>query len=339
MLFFLIRRFFNAIVTILFLILLIFLLEHIIAPSPLALARIFAGNPKAPISELDQIILQYHFNAPLQVQFYDYLVNLLHGNLGTDSIYKIPETDIIGRYLPITLELVLIGLILAIVLGIFTGTIAASRKGGVVDQTIKAVYLITWASPPFIVAFILQLVIAYDLGLLPASGLVDPTLVSPHVVTGFPLIDSLISGDFFYFWSTVQHLVLPAISLAVTTFGVATRIMRSSMIDALDKDYIKLAYMKGFSKRQVVYRTAFKNAIGPIITLSALFFGTATAGAVIVEDIFQYHGIGFFTVQAILNLDNVAILGIAIIVGVSVIIANLIADILYGVADPRIRLE
>jgi peptide/nickel transport system permease protein len=273
------------------------------------------------------------------VQFYDYLVNLLHGNLGTDSIYKIPETVIIGRYLPITLELVLVGLVLAIVLGIFTGTIAASRKGGAIDQTIKAVYLVTWASPPFIVAFILQLVIAYDLGLLPATGLVDPTLTAPHVVTGFPLIDSLLAGDLVYFWSACQHLVLPAVSLAVTTFGVATRIMRSSMIDALDKDYIKLAYMKGFSKRQVVYRTAFKNAIGPIITLSALFFGTATAGAVIVEDIFQYHGIGFFTVQSILNLDNVAILAIAIIVGISVIVANLLADILYGVADPRIRLE
>jgi ABC-type dipeptide/oligopeptide/nickel transport system permease component len=318
---------------------LIFVLEHIIAPSPLALARIFAGNPKAPISELDQIIIQYHFNAPLQVQLYDYVTNLFQGNLGTDSIYKIPETYLIGRYLPITLELVLVGLVLAIVLGIFTGTIAASRKGGVVDQAIKVVYLITWASPPFVVAFILQLVVAYDLGLLPSSGLVDPTLLAPHVVTGFPLIDSLLAGNLGYFWSAVQHLVLPALSLAVTTFGVATRIMRSSMIDALDKDYIKLAYMKGFSKNQVVYRTAFKNAIGPIITLSALFFGTATGGAVIVEDIFQYHGIGFFTVQAILNLDNVAILAVAVIVGISVIIANLIADILYGVADPRIRLE
>ena len=322
-----------------FLIVLVFGLEHIIAPSPLALARIFAGNPKAPISELDSIIKQYHFNAPLQVQFYDYIDNLFHGNLGTDSIYKIPETVLIGKYLPITLELVLTGLVLAILLGIFTGTIAASRRGGVIDQTIKAVYLVTWASPPFVVAFLLQLVIAYDLGLLPASGLVDPTLVAPHVVTGFPLIDSLLAGNLVYFWSLVQHLVLPAMSLAVTTFGVATRIMRSSMIDALDKDYVKLAYMKGFSKRQVVYRTAFKNAVGPIITLSALFFGTATAGAVIVEDIFSYHGIGFFTVQAILNLDNVAILAVAIIVGISVIIANLIADILYGVADPRIRLE
>ena len=322
-----------------FLIVLVFGLEHIIAPSPLALARIFAGNPKAPQSQLEQIIKLYHFNAPLPVQFLDYLENLFHGNLGLDSIYKVPESVIIARYLPITLELVLIGLVLAIVLGVFTGTIAASREGGFVDQTIKGVYLVTWASPAFIVAFLLQLVVAYDLGLLPASGIVDPTLTAPHVVTGFPLIDALLASNYQYFWSVVQHLILPALALAITTFGVATRIMRSSMIEALDKDYTKLAYMKGFSKRQVVYRTAFKNAIGPIITLSALFFGTATAGAVIVEDIFQYHGIGFFTVQAIFSLDNVAILAITIIIGISVIIANLIADILYGVADPRVRLE
>jgi peptide/nickel transport system permease protein len=318
---------------------LIFSLEHIIAPSPLALAKIFAGNPKAPLSELQSIIKQYNFAAPLPVQFFDYLNNLFHGNLGLDSIYKIPESVLIAKYMPITLELVLVGLVVAILLGIFTGSIAASRQGGIVDQTIKAVYLVTWASPPFVVAFILQLAVAYNLGLLPASGLVDPTLAAPPVITGFPLIDALAAGNLVYFWSVVQHLVLPALALAITTFGVATRIMRSSMIDALDKDYIKLAYMKGFSKRQVVYNTAFKNAIGPIITLSALFFGTATGGAVIVEDIFAYHGIGFFTVQAIFNLDNVAILAVTIIIGISVIIANLIADILYGVADPRIRLE
>lgn len=337
--FFLIRRAINAFVTVIFLIVLIFSIEHLIAPSPLALARIFAGNPRAPPSELQQIIKQYNLSAPLPVQFFDYLSNLFHGNFGLDTIYKVPETIIIREYLPITLELVLTGTIIAILLGIFTGTIAAPRRGSVVDQSIKGVYLVTWASPPFVVAFLLQLVIAYNLNLLPASGLVNPALTAPPAVTGFPLIDALVAGNFAYFWSLVQHLILPALAIAITTFGVATRIMRSSMVEALDKDYVKLAYMKGFSRRQVVYRTAFRNAIGPIITLAALFFGTSTAGAVIVEDIFQYHGIGFFTVQAIYSLDNVAILAITIIIGISVIIANLVADILYSVADPRIRLE
>jgi len=288
---------------------------------------------------LQTIIQEYNLNAPLPVQFFEYLWNLFHGNLGLDTIYKAPESAIIAQYLPVTLELVLTGTVLAIVLGIFTGTIAASRRGSAVDQTIKGIYLVTWASPAFIVAFLLQLIIAYDLGLLPAGGLVDPSLTTPSAVTGFPLIDALLASNFIYFWSVLQHMVLPVLALAITTFGITTRIMRSSMIEALDKDYARLAYMKGFSKTQVVYRTAFRNAIGPIITLSALFFGTATAGAVIVEDVFQYHGMGFFTVQAIFSLDNVAILALTVIIGISVIIANLVADILYGVADPRVRLE
>ena len=289
--------------------------------------------------ELQAIIKQYNLNAPLQVQYVDYLQNLLHGNLGLDSIYKAPESSVIAEYLPVTLELVLVGMTLSIVLGVFTGTIAASRQGTAADKTIKGIYLVTWAMPTFIIAFLLQLIVAFDLGLLPAGGLADPTLTAPATVTGFPLIDALLAGNFVYFWSLVQHMVLPALAIAITTFGVAIRIMRSSMVEALDKDYVKLAYMKGFSKRQVVYKTAFRNAVGPIITLSAIFFGTATAGAVIVEDVFQYHGIGFFLVEAIFSLDNVAILGLTVIIGISVIIANLVADILYGVADPRIRLE
>ena len=289
--------------------------------------------------ELQAIIKQYNLNAPLQVQYFDYLQNLLHGNLGLDSIYKAPESLVIAQFLPVTLELVLVGMTLSIVLGVFTGTIAASRQGTATDKAIKGIYLVTWAMPTFIIAFLLQLIVAYDLGLLPADGLANPTLIAPATVTGLPLIDALLAGNLVYFWSLVQHMVLPALAIAITTFGIAIRIMRSSMIEALDKDYVKLAYMKGFSKRQVVYKTAFRNAVGPIITLSAIFFGTATAGAVIVEDVFQYHGIGFFLVQAIFSLDNVAILGLTVIIGISVIIANLVADILYGVADPRIRLE
>ncbi len=275
----------------------------------------------------------------MYIQLLYYVDNLFHANLGVDSIYKIPESTIIAEYLPITLELVLIGTVLAILLGIFTGVVAASNRGGVTDNAIKGFYLVTWASPPFVVAFILQLILAYDLKLLPFGGIANPVLSPPHHVTGFPLVDALLALDFPYFWSALQHLVLPAVSIALVSFGVTTRMMRSSMIEALDKDYVKLAYMKGFSKRQVVYRTAFKNAIIPVITLAALFFGTATAGAVIVEEIFQYHGIGFFTVQAIFGLDDNAILAITIIIGISVIIANLVADILYGVVDPRIRLE
>ncbi len=336
---FILRRAINSVVALLFLILLIFGLVHILAPSPDELARIYAASPHIPAAQLQIIIKQYNLDAPIPIQFVDYVWNILNGNLGLDTIYKVPEISLIAEFLPITLELVIAGLVAAIVIGIFTGAIAAGNKGGLSDHGIRGLYLVTWSSPPFLVAFILQLILAYELKLLPAQYLVDPILSAPPTVTGFPLIDALIAENLVYFWSLVQHMILPAIAIAVTSFGVVTRLMRSSMIEALDKDYVKLAYMKGFGKRQVVYRTAFRNAIIPIITLSALFFGTSTAGAVIIESIFFYHGMGWFAVQAIYGLDYVAILAVTVIVGITVITANFIADVLYGFADPRIRLE
>ncbi len=336
---FVLRRAVNAFVTLLLLILLIFGLVHILAPSPLALARIYAGSPHVPAGELAVIIKQYSLDAPIPVQFYNYVVGLLHGNLGIDTIYKVPEISLVETFLPITLELVITGLIVAVVIGVYTGAIAATSRRRGADHAIRGVYLVTWSTPPFLAAFVIQLFLAYQLNLLPATGLADPALNSPAVVTGFPLVDSLLAGDMTYFISLVHHLVLPALVIAVTSFGVVTRIMRSSMIEALDKDYVRLAYMKGFSTRQVAFKTAFRNAVIPVITLAALFFGTSTAGAVIIEDIFEYHGMGWFTVQAISGLDYVGILGVTIIIGISVILANFVADMLYGVADPRVRLE
>jgi ABC-type dipeptide/oligopeptide/nickel transport system permease component len=336
---FVVRRAINSVIALLFLILLVFALIHVLAPTPTDLARIYAASPHVPPAQLQIIIKQYNLAAPIPVQFADYVWNIFNGNFGLDTMFKVPELHLLLEYLPITLELVISGLVAAIIIGVFSGAIAAGNKGGVSDNGIRGLYLITWSSPPFLVAFLIQLVIAYDLKLLPAQNLVDPTLSAPTTVTGFPLIDSLIAGDLVYFWSLIQHLVLPAIAIAITSFGVVTRLMRSSMIEALDKDYVKLGYMKGLGKRQVVDGTAFRNAVIPIITLAALFFGTSTAGAVIIESIFDYHGMGWFTVTSISNLDYVAILGVTVIVGITVIFANFIADVLYGLADPRIRLE
>jgi peptide/nickel transport system permease protein len=258
--------------------------------------------------------------------------------LGLDVLYKVPEVYLLAKFLPITLELVLTGLVIAIVIGVFTGAIAAVNRPGTLDHGIRILYLVTWSTPSFLAAFIIQLLIAYDLGLLPSTGMIDPGLTAPPTQTGFLLVDALLSGDLTYFVSALHHLVLPALVIAVTSFGIVTRIMRSSMIEVLDKDYVRLDYMKGYSKVQAAYGTAFRNAVIPIITLCALFFGTSTAGAVIVEDIFDYHGMGWFTVQAIYGLDYVGILAITVIVGVSVIVANFVADVLYGLVDPRIRL-
>ena len=338
---YLIRRSINAVITIILLLLLVFILLHSIIRTPEGLARVICGNPHCSNASIQLIIKQNGLNNPIWMQFLSYVNNIFHGNLGKDTLIQFhnqPELSVIGKFLPITLELVITGSAVGILIGIFTGSIAASNRNRAQDYGIKAVYLTAWSAPVFLVGFVMQLIFAYWLKLLPAHGIANAFLTTPKVVTGAPLIDALIDGKWVYAYSVAQHLVLPALALAVASFGITTRLTRASMIDALDRDYVKLAYMKGLSKQKVVWGTAFRNAIIPIITLMALTFALSVGGAVIIEDVFQYYGMGFFTVEAIYNTDYPAILALVIIIGLAVIIANLVADLLYAVADPRVRL-
>lgn len=335
--FFLIRRAVNAIITLVFLIVLIFVLIHVIAPNPLALARLYTG-PHATYSELEQVAKEYGLTKPLYEQIIDYIINVLHDNFGIDPVYKVPVIQLIGEYLPITLELVIPAIILSVVIGLFTGAVAASNRNNIIDYLVRGVYLVTWASPPFFIATILQLIVAYDLRLLPPTGMVNPTLTPPKEVTPFPLLNALIAGDWPYFISMIHHMVLPVTALALVSFGIVTRIARASMLDYMESDFARLSLMKGLSRRRVVYTVVLRNASIPLVTLIALLFGYSVAGAVVIEDIFQYHGMGYFITVSIENLDYTAILGTTLVVGISIIISNLVADILYGILDPRVRL-
>jgi peptide/nickel transport system permease protein len=337
--FYLVRRSINAVITLILLLALVFFLIHSILRNPIQLAHIYVSNPHASNEALQQAIKQYGLALPIPVQFWNYLVGVFHGNLGIDTYQHVPEVQELQRYLPITLELVITANIVGVLIGIYTGAIAAANRNRTADLGIKAVYLVTWSTPVFLVGFILLLIFAYWLGLLPTAGVVNQYLASPRTVTGAPIIDALIAGDWTYLYSVLQHLVLPVASIAIAGFGLITRITRATMIDALDRDYVKLAYMKGLSKGKVVWGTAFRNAIIPIITLVALTFAFSAAGAVIIEEVFQYHGMGWFSVTSIFYFDFTAIYAFTIVIGISVILANLAADLLYAIADPRVRLS
>mgnify|MGYP001772512525 CR=1 FL=1 len=336
---FAIRRAINGFVTLLLLIFFVFVLIHAAAPNPAQLARIYAGNPHAPPVEIQQIIKEYGLNEPIYIQFINYIKDIFTGNWGIDPIYKTSELSILIPKLALSLQIVIPGDILAAILGILSGAVAASSRGTWKDRSIKALYIVTWASPPFFIAIILQLVLAYYLNLLPAGEPVNQLLAPPPHYTDFPIINALLAGDWRYFISSIRHAVLPTLSIAIITFGLFTRVTRASMIDAMESDYTKLALAKGLSRRYVVYRVALRNSLIPVITLLALFFGYSVAGAVVVEDIFSYQGIGYFITQAIENLDYVAILDFTIIVGIAVIVANFVADLLYGILDPRVKIQ
>lgn len=336
---FAVKRLINGIVTLLLLILFVFILIHAAAPNPAALARIYAGNPHAPPTEIQEIIKEYNLNAPIYMQFVDYIKDIFTGNWGIDPIYKVPESTLLFQFLAISLQIVIPGDILAAILGILSGAIAAANRGTLKDSAIKGVYLVTWASPPFFVAFILQLILAYYLGLLPPTGTVNPLLTPPKAITPFPILNALLTADWPYFISAVRHAVLPSLSIAIITFGLFTRVTRASMLDAMESDYTRLAFAKGLTRNYVVYRVALRNSLIPVVTLLALFFGYSVAGAVIVEDVFHYLGIGYFVTQAIESLDYIAVLDFTIIIGIAVIIANFVADLLYGILDPRVKIE
>ena len=336
---FIIKRGIYAVITLLILIVFIFILIHVIAPNPLSLARLYAGNPHATLSQLKGIVAKYGLDLPIYVQILDYTKNILTGNFGYDPLHDKPVITLIGEYLPRTLEFVLPGITLSVIIGLFTGAYAASKRRKPADYVVKGFYLATWSMPTFLLAAALQLIIAYDLKLLPAIGMVNATLAAPPDILAFPMLNAIWAHDWPYFISLVHHMILPMVSVALLSFGLITRLTRSTMLDVMETDYFRLTLMKGVSRNRAVYGVALRNASIPLVTYIVLAFAYAMGGAVVIEDIFSYHGMGYYIFQAVFNLDYIGILGTTVIIAIAVIVANLVADILYGILDPRVRLE
>jgi len=276
-------------------------------------------------------------NQPWYVQLYYYLQQVFTFNFGVSPYFKQPVVSLIETFYPRTLELDIISMTITVILGVFTGAFAAAHKDRPGDQAVKGFYLITWSAPPFLVALILQFFFAYQWGLLPASHIADPALPLPAPVTGFLTIDSLIAGNWPFFESAVLHLVLPVVSLALISFGIITRIMRSSMLEALRTDYVRTATMKGASQRRVVYYHALKNSLIPVITVIALTFAYTVAGSVVIEEVFSYEGMGYLITQALYNYDYPTLIASTIVITITVVVINFAADVVYGLIDPRIR--
>jgi peptide/nickel transport system permease protein len=336
---FIIRRGIYAIFTLLILIVFIFVLIHIVAPNPLDLAKIYSGVPHGSVAFYQAYAKTHGLDAPIYIQIYNYVVNVFHGNFGTDPIKDQPVLTLIGKYLPRTLEFVLTGIVISIILGLYTGAYAAAKRRQPADNTVKGFYLATWSMPTFLLAAVLQLFIAYDLKLLPAIGMVNPVLKAPPNVLAFPLLNAIWAHDWVYLSSLIHHMILPTLAIALLSFGIITRLTRSTMLDVMETDYFRLTLMKGVPRNKAIYRVALRNASIPLVTYIVLDLAGSVAGAVVIEDIFSYHGIGYYIVEAVYNLDYPGILGTTIIIAITIIIANLIADLLYGVLDPRVRLE
>src|ERR1700691_3964703 len=282
----------------------VFLLIHFVPGDP---AHKMLGEG-APAGDIQAVRHAYGLDVPLGTQYLNYWRGVLRGDLGKSLRFNQGVTNLIAERYPFTLQLTLASLFVAIVLAIPAGVRSAQRRNLWDDRTLSVVSLFGLSFPSFALGPVLILIFAIKLGWLPVSG----------------------SGD-------VAHLVLPAITMGGALAAILTRMVRTSMLEELGQDYIRTARAKGLPERTVVYKHALRNAMIPVLTLIGLQFGALLAGAIVTETIFSWPGIGRLTVSAISNRDYALVQGCILAVGLTYVLVNLLTDVLYTVANPRIR--
>jgi dipeptide transport system permease protein len=284
-----------------------------------------------------ELLKEMGLDQPVWKQFTDYAGNILHGDFGTSIVSKTPVLKEFVTLFPATLELTFCAMLFATLLGVPAGMFAAVRRGSAYDQSLMGAALTGYSMPIFWWGLILVLVMSNTLGLTPVSGRVDLVKYYYDPVTGFALIDSLLSDQKGAFWDAVHHLILPSIVLGTVPLAVIARMTRSSMLEVLEEDYVRTARAKGLSARRVIGLHALRNALIPVVTSIGLQMGTLLAGAVLTETIFSWPGVGRWLIESIGRRDYPALQGGIMLIAGTVIIVNLAVDLLYGLINPRIR--
>jgi len=294
------------------------------------------GERNVDPAQLAELRAELGLDRPLIVQYGLYVWRALHGDLGSSLA---THDSVMGEFLthfPATVELAVSAMLLAILLGVPAGIIAALRRGGTTDYSVMGLALAGYSMPIFWWAILLILLFSVTLGITPVSGRIDIAYdIQP--VTGFMLIDSLLSDDSGAFRSTLSHLVLPAIALGTIPLAVIARMTRSAMLEVLNEDYVRTARAKGLSPLRVVGLHALRNALIPVITVVGLQVGSLFGGAVLTETIFAWPGVGNWLIHGIQRRDYPVLQGGILMVATIVILVNLTVDILSGMVNPRMR--
>jgi peptide/nickel transport system permease protein len=198
--------------------------------------------------------------------------------------------------------------------------------------------LVGYCSPPFFVALVMILFFGYILRIFPTGGQISMDLIPPVRITGMMIVDSLLVGNWQDFVDAVRHIILPATSLSLLYFGIITRVTRASLLEVFQKDFIRAAFAKGLGRRTVLFKHALRNAMIPTVTILGVLLGGLLAGSIVIETIFQWPGIGLYLEHSIVAFDFPSVVGVSVIITLGVVLANLIADILYAIIDPRIKI-
>ncbi|WP_186388403.1 MULTISPECIES: ABC transporter permease subunit [unclassified Stappia] len=297
---------------------------------------LLAGERGLSPERYAQLMEQFGFSKPVWQQYLDYLAGVLTGDLGNSIVTKKPVFDEFMALFPATVELAICAIIIAVALGIPAGILAAVRRGSVTDQAIMGTALVGYSMPIFWWGLLLIILFSGILQWTPVSGRISLMYFFPQV-TGFMLIDSLLSGQKGAFQSAVSHLILPSLVLATIPLAVIARQTRSAMLEVLGEDYVRTARAKGLAPLRVIGLHALRNAMIPVITTIGLQVGVLLAGAILTETIFSWPGIGKWMIDSISRRDYPVVQGGLLMIALIVMIVNLTVDMLYGLVNPRIR--
>ena len=331
--FYILRRVALIIPTLIGLSILTFAIARIVPGDPVGLA----AGPRATEEIKEALRREFGLDQPLPVQYVDYISGLFQGDWG-QSLYT--RREVLGdlrAFWPATLELTTAAVIIATLLGVPAGVISAMYRNRLPDHVARVLSLFFVSFPSFWLAMIFQTWFARDLGLFPIGKRLPVLVAPPPATTGLFLVDSLIQLDFETFVVSLRHLFIPALVLSFGAFASITRITRASMVEALEKDFVRMERAIGIPYRVIIYKYVLRNALIATITVISLNFGWLMAGAILIETIFDWPGLGLYAVHASLSLDFQPIMGIAVLYGIIFSVVNILTDIVYGILDPRIR--
>ncbi|MEB3779670.1 MAG: ABC transporter permease [Desulfurococcales archaeon] len=294
-------------------------------------------GPNAPEDLIRKVRAEWGLDKPLGEQYVDYISGLLRGDLGKSIKTNRPVIEDLKQFFPATIELATFSLLIAIAIGIPIGIVSAIKKDTWIDHVSRVMALIGVSTPVFWLGIVLLFIFYYWLGILPGPGQLDPGIERPPTVTGMILLDSLIAGNFEAFKNALYHLILPSFVLGYFSSAYIMRITRASLLEVLDKEYIRTAKAKGLKDRIILYRHALRNAMIPTVTVIGITYGSLLEGAVLTETIFAWPGLGRYSTSAFLAMDLNAVMGSVLLIALVYSLANLIVDIAYAYLDPRIR--
>ncbi|MCY3978539.1 MAG: ABC transporter permease [Chloroflexi bacterium] len=305
--------------------------------------RIVPGNPIQTVqnqvmdkSQLAQVEAVWGLNRPIAEQYLHFLARLARGDLGLAMSSGVPIRRMIFERMPPTIELAVVSLFVSTALGVLSGVASVAIRSRAIDYSIRTASILGLSLPLFWVGIMLIILFSVKLRWTPTSGRIGAG-VDYEVITNFMFYDLIATGNWEAFGSFLRHLVLPGVTIGLTSAGFVARLTRSAMLEVMNSDYVRTARAKGLYERSVIWKHAMRNAMLPIITLQGLQFGSILGGAVITERVFSYPGMGAWLLDGILERDYSVVQGGIIFVALAYVLMNLLVDTLYHVIDPRLR--